>query len=151
MRKMLFASVALLGMAGAANAQTATPDIRPGHTPGVGDSYPLSNKASNIAPGDSRSTIAPTLPAPAAGANASVGAFLSDAQRSLDQGQTGRAQEALERAETAMLQRSVPPDQADAPDQAPDVMQVEQARQALARHDIPAAKTAISAAMSAGR
>ena len=125
-------------------------DIRPGHVPGVGDSYPLSGKASNITPGDTRSTIAPTLPSPPGGQNASVRTFLSDAQRALDRGQTGTAQEALERAETAMLQRSVPVNQAGTPDQAPDVQQVTAARDALSRHDLGAAKQAVAAAMSAG-
>ena len=150
MRTMLLTGVALLGLAAVAQAQT-TPDIRPGHVPGVGDSYPLSNNASNIAPTDTRSTIAPTLPTPAGGQNASVGTFLSDATAALDSKQTGRAQEALERAETAMLQRSVPPDQANTPDQAPDVKQVEAAREALAHHDFVAAKASVTAAMNAGR
>ncbi len=190
MRKVLLMSAAMLGLAGAANAQTsasppvapATPeapatsvpkpahrmpmhhrmahhaaapavdsgDIRPGHEPGVGDSFPASDKASNITAGDSRSVIAPRLPAPTGGPNGSAGSFLADAQRALNAGQTGRAQEALERAQTAMLQRSVPATQADMPDQSSDIMQVTAARDALAHRDIPGAKRAIAAAMSAG-
>ena len=152
MRKMLLTCAAVLGLAATASAQTAAPstsDIRPGHVPGVGDSFPASNRASNIAPGDTHSVIAPRLPAPMGGENASISQFLADAQRALDAGQTGRAQEALERAETAMLQRSVPPDQANMPDQAPDVKQVESARDDLARRDMSGAKQAISAAMTA--
>jgi hypothetical protein len=135
----------------AATPAAATGDIRPGHEPGVGDSFPASDKASNITAGDSRSVIAPRLPAPAGGPNGSAGSFLADAQRALNAGQTGRAQEALERAQTAMLQRSVPAGQADTPDQSPDVMQVSAARDALAHRDLPGAKRAIAAAMSAGR
>jgi hypothetical protein len=150
MRKTLLMSVAVLGLAATAHAQTAT-DIRPGHTPGVGESYPLSNNASNITRADTSSPIAPTLPAPAIGQNASADAFLVAAQNALKTGQTGKAQEALERAETAMLQRSVPPGQADMPDQAPDVMQVKAARDALASRDMAGAERAISAAMTAGR
>ncbi len=124
--------------------------IRPGHVPGVGQSYPLSSRASNITQGDTRSVIAPTLPAPAGGPNASVHQFLSDAQQALNTNQTGKAQEALERAETAMLQRSVPLSEADTPDQAPDVQQVKAARDALANRDVAGAKRGVAAAMSAG-
>ncbi len=153
MRKVVLLSAALLGLAGAAQAQTplANPDIRPGHVPGVGDSFPASGNASNITPGDTRSVIAPRLPTPAGGASGSAGGFLADARDALDRGQSGLAQEALERAETAMLQRSVPADQANVVNQAPDVLQVKAARDALARRDIPAAKQAVEAAMAAGR
>jgi hypothetical protein len=153
MRKTMLMSVALLGLATAAQAQTAAvdPNIRPGHEPGVGQSYPLSGKASNITGADTRSPIAPTLPSPAVGQNASAGAFLAAAQQALNAGQTGQAQEALERAETAMLQRSVPPSQADTPDQSPDVIQVKAARDALANRDIAGAQRAIAAAMTSGR
>ncbi len=154
MRKMLLTCAAVLGLAATASAQTTAPsssEIRPGHVPGVGDSYPASNRASNIVPGDTHSVIAPRLPPPTGGQNASISSFLSDAQRALNAGQTGRAQEALERAETAMLQRSVPADQASTPDQAPDVKQVESARDDLARRDVNGAKQAISAAMTAGQ
>ncbi|MEJ1975008.1 MAG: hypothetical protein WDN49_02070 [Acetobacteraceae bacterium] len=77
--------------------------------------------------------------------------YLTDAQNALNTNQSGRAQEALERAETAMLQRSVPADQAGTPDQAPDVLQVQAARGALARHDLAAAKAAVAQALAAGR
>jgi hypothetical protein len=137
------------GMKGMA-ATAPDPDIRPGHVPGVGDSFPTSNKASNVTPGNTHSVIAPRLPSPAGGPNAGVNAFLTDAQRALSARQTGRAQEALERAETAMLQRSVPADQASAPDQTPGVMRVQAARDALAKGDIAGAQKAIADAMSAG-
>ena len=153
MRTMMLTCAAVVGLAMTANAQTATPgsDIRPGHVPGVGESFPASNSASNITQGDTHSVIAPRLPTPAGGENGSVATFLADAQQSLNQGKTGRAQEALERAETAMLQRAVPADQANMPDQAADVRQVTAARDMLAKHDINGAKQAIAAAMTAGR
>ncbi len=125
-------------------------DIRPGHVPGVDDSFPASNKASNLAPGDTRSVIAPRLPAPAGGPDASPAAFLTDAQRALATRQTGRAQEALERAETAMLQRSVPAGEASTPDQSPGVLQIRSARDALARGDIAGAQKAIAGALPPG-
>jgi hypothetical protein len=164
MRKTLLMSAALLGLSTAAFAQTpgapgaptdgaavSGPDIRPGHVPGVGDSFPASNKSSNIGPSDTHSRIAPRLPAPAGGQNAGIHDFLTDAQNALKAHQSGRAQEALERAETAMLQRSVPADQAGAPDQAPDVIQVDAARSALARGDNAGAQAAVAQAMTAGR
>ena len=149
MRKMLLTSAAVLALAATASAQT-TPDIRPGHVPGVGESYPASNQSSNIGSGDTRSVIAPRLPAPSGGENATVSQFLQDAQAALSARQTGRAQEALERAETAMLQRSVPADLASTPSDAPDVKLVASARDDLAKRDINGAKQAISAAMAAG-
>ena len=128
-----------------------TGEVRPGHEPGVGDSFPASNNASNITGGDTRSVIAPRLPVPTGGENASIPTLLSDANRALGSGQSGRAQEALERAETAMLQRSVSPDAALTPSQQPDVVQVETARRALANRDVAGARRAVAAAMSAGR
>jgi hypothetical protein len=127
---------------------TNTADIRPGHEPGVGDSFPASNKASNITAADTRSPIAPRLPAPGVG-EATPAAYLGAAQSALNAHQTGRAQEALERAETAMLQRSVPADMAATPDQQPGVVQVKLARDALAKGDVRGARQAISAAMTA--
>jgi hypothetical protein len=124
-------------------------DIRPGHVPGVGDSFPASNQASNITPGDTRSPIAPRLPTPVGGENAPIKELLTDAQRALDSHQSGRAQEALERAETAMLQRAVPADQASTPDQGPGVKELTAARDALAHHDVAGAKRALAAAMAA--
>lgn len=126
-------------------------EIRPGHEPGVGESFPASNKASNVDAGDTRSRIAPRLPTPAGGVNASIPQLLRDAQSALNSRQTGRAQEALERAETAMLDRSVAVDQAGTPSQAPDVMQVEMARKSLAAGDMAGAKRAVSMAMSGAK
>ena len=145
---LLLASV--LAVSVAAHAQKAPADIRPGHEPGVGDSLPLSGNASNMAPGDTRSVIAPTLPRPAGGPNQSIASLLAEAQKALAARKTGLAEESLERAETAMLQRSVPQEQAATPDAAPDVLKVQAARAALGRHDMAAAKQAVAEAMAAG-
>ncbi len=135
------------GMAGVAKP-AADPDIRPGHEPVVGDSFPASNKASNATAGDTQSVIAPRLPAPPGGPNASPASFLADAQKALNARQTGLAQEALERAETAMLQRSVPADEASAAIQSPGVLKIRAARDALANGDIAGAQNAIAGALS---
>jgi hypothetical protein len=158
MRKTLLVSAALLTFAApAVFAQTnpasqpapASADIRPGHVPGVGESFPASDNASNITSADTRSPIAPRLPAPGIGENGSPDALLTAAQDALNAHQTGKAQEALERAETALLQRSVPADMASTPDHGPRVTQVTMARDALAKGDVMGAKKAIAAAMRA--
>jgi hypothetical protein len=82
--------------------------VRPGHVPGVGPSYPASGHSSNISPDDTRSVIAPRLPDPQAGEDTTPRQFLMDARAALVAGRTGEAQEALERAETRLLDRSTP-------------------------------------------
>ena len=121
---------------------------RPGHEPGVGESFPTSDKASNTGVSATRSEIAPRLPTPPGGMDASTMTFLRDAQNAMNSRQTGMAQEALERAETATLQRSVPANQADQIDASPLVMQIAMARRALGAGDMVAAKQAVTAAMS---
>lgn len=121
--------------------------IRPGHEPGVGESYPASTKASNIESGDTRSRIAPRLPTPAGGKDATAQTYLMDAQRALNSRQSGRAQEALERAETYSLTRAVPADAANTPDNSTMVEHIEAARKALGAGDMATAKAAIGAAL----
>ena len=131
-------------------AAPATADgARPGNVPGTGQSLPLSDQASNINGGTTRSDIAPRLPNPDASGN-SPNAFLTAADRALARNQTGAAQEALERAETRLLDRSTDPAMASDPSRNPRVMQIGQARQALARRDMAGARAAIRAAMAGG-
>ncbi len=68
---------------------------------------PPSGQASNIAPDDTRSTIAPKLPLPPDG-DKLPRQLLLDARAALSHGQSGAAQEALERAETRLLDRGDP-------------------------------------------
>src|ERR1700733_10033962 len=56
---------------------------RPGNEIGTGMSLPMGNSASNINPTDTRSMIAPTLPSPAVGDNASAPDYLAAARNSL--------------------------------------------------------------------
>lgn len=114
---------------------------------GSGGNVPTSNRASNIDRADTRTEYAPRLPTPDAASN-SPEAFLMAAQRALAAGRTGQAQEALERAETRLLTRATDPSMANTPDNAPMVMQISQARQALARRDNAGARRAIDMAMS---
>ena len=95
----------------------------------------MSNRASNISPSDMRSNIAPRLPSPQVGENASARAYLIAARNALAAGRTGEAQEALERAQTRLLDRSVPLFQTNTPDRSPAVEQISAALQALGRRD----------------
>lgn len=108
---------------------------RPGHIPGVGVSYPLSPYASNIGPEDTRSTIAPTLPEPEAGRIASPRQFLMSAHDALLTGRTGEAQEAMERAQTRLLDRSTPLFQTDEPSNDAAVAAISQALHTLGAGD----------------
>lgn len=146
---------ALLLSAPLAMAQTTPPapatmapqtdtGARPGNEIGTRSSLPLSDKASNITAGDSSSTIAPTSPEPNVGPNAGVSTLLISAKQSIASGATGTADEALEQAETQILQRSVPQTSTDYVSQDPVVMQIGQARQALGNHDKAAATQTIN-------
>lgn len=113
----------------------APPAVRPGHSPGEGVSYPLSNSASNIDPGDTRSTIAPTLPTPALGPGAGPVQYLQAARASLAAGRTGEAQQSLEMAQTRLLDRSVPYNAVNTPSANPAVSQISEALRALGAGD----------------
>ncbi len=151
MRRMHLAIAAiLLGMiALPAFAQTpSTTGARPGHEPGTGDSLPLSNKASNITTGDTRSNIAPTLPQPAIGQNATTQDYLRAARVSLVAGRTGQAQQSLEMAETRALDRTVPQGQTNAPSDSQLVARIRDARHALGSGDRTHAIQLIDVALS---
>jgi hypothetical protein len=125
----------------AAMAQTVPPGIdpdtgaRPGNEIGTGASLPLSDKASNITPGDTTSTIAPNLPSPAIGENATSRDYLLAARTALLLGRTGEAQQSLEMAETRALDRSVPLFQTGVRITDPLIGEIEQALHALSEGD----------------
>ncbi|MBV8576444.1 MAG: hypothetical protein JOZ58_15615 [Acetobacteraceae bacterium] len=106
---------------------------RPGNPIGTGSSLPMGNRSSNILPGGPE--VAPNLPSPAVGQDASPRAFLLAARNALAAGRTGEAQQSLEMAQTRLLDRSVPLFQTNTPDQSPAVTQISQALQALGAHD----------------
>jgi len=122
----------LFGLAGGAMAQGA-------------DHGPTSPRASHLNASTARGEVAPRLPDPATSANTPE-AFLAAADRALSRRQTGAAQEALERAETRLLDRSTPQG-ADATSTDPRVRQISDARQALAHRDVAGARSLIQAAM----
>jgi len=154
MRHVTLATAALLGMiALPALAQTpsgANPatGARPGHEPGVGVSLPQSNKASNIGPTDTGSNIAPTLPQPALGADATTQDYLRAARAALTAGRTGQAQQSLEMAETRALDRSVAQGQTNTPSDSQLVARIRDARHALGSGDRTHAIQLIDLALS---
>jgi hypothetical protein len=125
---------------GPAPARMTRTAFTPGHEA-------MSTQASNISPADTHSDIAPALPAPSVGPDATADQLLQAAKMSLDNHQSGAAQEALERAETRLLDRSTAPSDASAPDQRPRVQAISQALNAIGRHDWQAAHAAIDNAM----
>jgi hypothetical protein len=154
LRRVAELLVVLVGMIpSVVSAQTvpsgANPETgaRPGNEIGTGSSLPLSDKASNISPGDTTSTIAPNLPSPPIGENASVRDYLAAARAALLRGRTGEAQQALEMAETRALDRSVPLFQTNVPDSSSLVGEIGQALQALGGGDRGRAVQIIEAAI----
>jgi len=170
MRSLTLSFTILAGLAGApAFAQPAVPvgpqgvppganpatGARPGNEIGTGMSLPMGTRASNIDPTDTRSQIAPNLPTPPVGANANAVDYLHAAQSALQAGRTGEAQQALEMAQTRLLDRSVPQDQTSNPSDNPAVTQVSQALHALAAQDrmqtMQLIQSAIPAAMASAQ
>jgi hypothetical protein len=120
------------------------------HQPGTGESGPASSQASNIDGDDTHSAIAPHLPRPMVGENAGPDGYLKAADRALAAHQTGAAQQALEMAETRLLDRSTAPDAASQPDQSPRIAAVAAARKDLAAKNWAGARRAIQEAMGGG-
>jgi hypothetical protein len=120
------------------------------HQPGTGESGPASTRASNIDAADTHSDIAPHLPEPAVGAGAGPDKLLEAAQAAIAAHHTGTAQQALEMAETRLLDRSTPVGSANQPDDNQRVEAVASARKALASGDTHGAEKAIQTAMAGG-
>jgi hypothetical protein len=94
------------------------------------------------------SQIVTPLPAPMVDENAPPGAFLRAARTALEAGRGREAMEALERAESRLLGRSVRPSQSNRPSQQPAVVLVSRARASLEAGDLPAALRGIDSALS---
>jgi hypothetical protein len=108
---------------------------RPGNDIGTGMSLPTSEHAGNITQQNTSSPIAARLPEPPVGPNASVHDYLIAARNALVMNRTGEAQEALEQAETRLLDRSVPLFQTNAPSKDPMAERIHQVLQTLATGD----------------
>jgi hypothetical protein len=150
--KIVIVSAIALGLhVPIASAQTTSPTgARPGNDIGTRDSLPLSPYASNITSGDTKSTIAPTPPEPNVGPDADVQQLLVASLQSLANGQTGTADEALEQAETNILDRSVPQTQTDYTSEDPIVSRIEAARTALGSNDIATTKSIVNGILASG-
>lgn len=120
---------------------------RPGNEIGTGASLPMSDKAGNITPLDTTSILAPNLPSPSIGENASPHDYLLAARAALVLGRTGEAQQALEMAETRALDRSVPLFKTDVRIGDPLIGDIEQALKALSEGDRSKAVQIIEAAL----
>ncbi len=127
-----------------------TTGARPGNDIGTGMSLPMSNEAGNITPQDTTSLIAGRLPTPPVDDNAAIRDFLLAARNALAAGRTGEAQEALERAETRALDRSVPLFQTSAPIQDPVVQRIRAVLLALGNGDRLEAMRLLEQAITAG-
>jgi hypothetical protein len=108
---------------------------RPGNEIGTGMSMPMGTRASNIDAANTRSMIAPNLPSPVLDPNSGPVEYLRAAQAALQAGRTGETQQALEMAQTRLLDRSVPMMQTNNPSDNPAVTQISQALRALASGD----------------
>ncbi|HEY1931183.1 MAG TPA: hypothetical protein VGG99_04160 [Acetobacteraceae bacterium] len=142
MRLFITAACAALLLSGAAAAAQPVPlganpetGARPGNEIGTGMSMPMSDKAGNIGPQDTATPIAARLPPPDVGDDASVHALLLAARAALIADRTGEAQEALERAETRALDRSVPLLQTGVPSESPLVAKIRSALRTLGTGD----------------
>jgi hypothetical protein len=136
MRSLLLTPTILAALA----ATPALADL----SPVTGQPEPFSRSASNIAPSNTRSQIAPALPAPQAEGPRDL---LMTASQDLGAGRTGAAQEALERAETRILDRSVPATMASQPDNGQAVDLIRQALMALAQNDLQGANGYVQQAL----
>jgi hypothetical protein len=117
---------------------------RPGNIIGTGMSLPRSNAASNLNAATTHSDLAPNLPAPDAD---TLPGLLATARQDLATQQTGAAQEALERAETRALDRSIPAGTQNIPDDGRMVARISQARQELAAGNLRGAIQIIDSIM----
>jgi len=123
---------------------------RPGNDIGTGMSLPTSDQAGNITPQDTTSPIAGRLPEPPVGDDAAIRDYLVAARNALAEGRSGEAQEALERAETRALDRSVPLFQTSAPIHDPVVARIRAVLQALGDGDRLEAMRRLEQAIAAG-
>jgi hypothetical protein len=145
--------VSLLAIAAfaAAPALAQTVPVGPGKVvtgpPSLPSVEPLSSGASNINGADTRSIIAPALPSADLGPNATAVDYLQAAQSALAVNQTGRAQSALENAETLLLTRSVALGTTADADQNPAVSSISAALRALANSDIQDAMNLVQQAI----
>jgi hypothetical protein len=115
---------------------------------------PAPNANLNLVRDDSQGTAIPPLPSPSGGDEQRASDYLKAAQGALAAGRNDEARQALEMAQTRMLDRSVPLGQTNNPSDNPTVVQISQALQALTARDratcMQLIQTAIGSASAQG-
>ncbi|HET8997809.1 MAG TPA: hypothetical protein VFN42_14165 [Acetobacteraceae bacterium] len=102
----------------------------------LGGQEPVSTGAANLNQQDQPyRKVAPALPTPELGPNATPVDYLHAAEAALAGGRTGEAQQSLEMAQTRLLDRSVPYGQVNTPIKSPAIDTISQALQALGAGD----------------
>jgi hypothetical protein len=109
---------------------------------------PTSTAPANVGPTDTHTLWSPQLPTPFVDPNASPAAFMKAAEAAIAAGRLGEAQEAIERAESRVLDRAVRPSKAGQPSQQKLVRQLSDARQALGAGDKAGALRLLEAALA---
>ncbi len=146
MKRSALMAALLVVLGGAAAPPPADNDgARPGNVIGTGQSLPRSDQAGNLNGASTHSELAPNLPAPPAGDD--IQTLLMDAKAALQAGRTGEAQEALERAESRALDRSIPAGTERVPAADPLVGRISRALQALGNGDGAGSIREINAAL----
>jgi hypothetical protein len=136
MRMIKFVPLAMLGALAVVRISTAGAQTMPTAPDALqGGSQPASDQASNTGADQPASTIAPSLPAPDVGLNAPAQDYLHAARTALATGRTGEAQQALEMAQTRLLDRSVPLFQTGTPSIDPAVGKIAAAIKTLGAGD----------------
>jgi hypothetical protein len=132
----VFVLLIVLGALAVARVSTAGAQTMPTVPDALqGGSQPASDQASNTGADQPASTIAPSLPAPDVEQNAPARDYLRAARTALATGRTGEAQQALEMAQTRLLDRSVPLFQTDTPSIDPAVGKIAAAIKTLGAGD----------------
>ena len=132
----LLTFVAIGGFLTSANPSIATAQVLESQ-PEVGrtGSQPSSDRASNTGADVNAPQIAPSLPLPSVDENASPEELLHAARSAIARGRTGEAQEAMERAQTRLLDHSVPLFKTNQPSTHPAIPLISEALHALGAGD----------------
>ena len=141
LRARVLCAALLAALASPACAQSS------GHEVGTGQSMPFTDQPASMTP--SNLPYGYRLPTPEVDENAPASVFLQAARRALAAGRGGEAQEALERAESRALDRSVRPSRLGQPSRQPVVADISAARAALAAGDRMRVLELIDAALKA--
>lgn len=108
---------------------------------------PTSTRASNTGVDPGAPQSAPQLPVAALDDNSTAEQWLVAARSAMALGQTGKAQEAMERAQTRLLDRSVPLFKTNTPSTHPAIPLIAQATRALGAGDRAGAMRLLEQAM----